>query len=29
MGIALEDVASALVIYRRARDLGFGTELSA
>ena len=29
MGIALEDVASALVIYRRARDLGIGTELSA
>jgi ornithine cyclodeaminase/alanine dehydrogenase len=28
MGIALEDVASALVIYRRARDLGIGTELS-
>jgi ornithine cyclodeaminase/alanine dehydrogenase-like protein (mu-crystallin family) len=28
MGIALEDAASALVIYRRARDLGIGTELS-
>jgi ornithine cyclodeaminase/alanine dehydrogenase-like protein (mu-crystallin family) len=27
MGIALEDVASALVIYRRARELDVGTEL--
>jgi ornithine cyclodeaminase/alanine dehydrogenase len=28
MGIALEDAASAVAIYRRARDLGIGTELS-
>jgi len=28
MGIALEDAASAVAIYRRARELGIGTELS-